>query len=167
MLVKMDRFDLIKRGGGDNPPFLFSEKIELHKLAAAVGQWDTFIVQDITFANVKKLFLTYGMVDISGDDSVTLQTLPFVKAGCFINAGAGTDAWPQIPQTISGAPNYVSNKSGFVLQQGRPSELNFGLSCAGGDVKLNIDSYIFYNALVVNNVDMYVTLSLSGYAYRS
>lgn len=163
----MDRFDLIKRGGGDNPPFLFSEKIELFVQRPPIGQWDTFIVQDITFANTKKIFLTYGMVDISGDDSVTLQTLPFVKAGAFLSAGAGCEAWPQIPQVITGAPTYQSNKSGFVLQQGRPSDLSFGVQSPVGNVKLNIDSYIFYNALVVNAINMYVTLSISGYAYRS
>jgi len=162
----MDRFDLIKRGGGDNPPFLFSEKIELHKLSGA-GAWDSFIVQDITFANVKKLYLTYGMIDISGDDQVTLQTLPFVKAGAMLSPGAGSQIWPQVPQIISGAPTYVSNTSGFVLQQGKPSDLNFGITCPAGDVTLNIDSYIFYNVLLVNPVHMYVTLSISGYVYRS
>jgi len=161
----MDRFDLIKRGGGDNPPFLFSEKIEL-QAASAAGAWDSFVTSTLTFANCKKLYLTYGMLEISSDDNVTLQTLPFTKAGGFIGIGANSSSWPQIPMVVAGA-NFNSNAQGFNLDRGNPSELNFGIFNPTGNAQILVQAYIFYPVNKVNPVTTYVTLSLSGYAYRS
>jgi len=154
------------KGGAENPPFLFSEKIELFLAPGGVGAWDRFLNTDIVFANMKKIYLTYGMVSISGDDSVTLQTLPYIKAGAFVGPSATCQIWPNIPLSISGA-NFSSKLSGFKLEQSQPSELNFGVAASTGDVSLRVEANMFFTALLVNPTNLFVTLSLAGYAYRS
>jgi len=166
MLVDFRKYNDVGKGGNENPPFLFSEKIELFLASGGVGAWDRFLNTDIVFANMKKLILTYGTVSISADDTITLQTLPFIKSGAFVGPSANCQIWPNIPMSISG-PNFTSSSPGFRLEQGQPSKLNFGAVASIGDVSLRVEANMFFTALLVNPTNMYVTLSLAGYAFRS